>query len=104
MPRNSDPAKDAAARFLRDMRKDGEPRSVPSLVSYLAYFEENEREQLIADFQETFTTETGLRCLMAMEKAILMVSFNAHISDGALREWKGARDFVLELRRLVSNG
>lgn len=103
MPKR-DVQREAAQKFLRNMRSDGDKRNVPSIAAYLASFEPEEREQLIADFIETFTSESGLRVLYAMEKSVLMVAFADVVSDSALREWNGARNLVLEIRRIVSNG
>jgi hypothetical protein len=57
-----------------------------------------------ADLIETFTSETGLRVLIMLEKAVLHVALPPGSSEGALREINAQRNLVLEIRRLVANG
>ena len=59
---------------------------------------------LEADLIETFTTETGLRVLVMLEKAVLHVALPPGSSEGALRESNAQRNLVLEIRRIVANG
>jgi hypothetical protein len=59
---------------------------------------------LEADLIETFSTETGLRVLIMLEKAVLHVALPPGSPEGALREINAQRNLVLEIRRIVANG
>jgi len=61
-------------------------------------------EGLISDVEKAFTTEEGLRVLILMEKAVLLSSVPDGSDDRALREVNAVRNFVLEIRRIVTNG
>ena len=98
---------EAQARYLEDMRS---PVSVLSpLCLYLNALRGDGPEgakvadMLEADLIETFTTESGLRTLRLFEKSILLSSQPNGSADSALRETNAVRNFILELRRLVSN-
>ena len=92
-------------KALEDLKKD-----MPSggfLGEYLNWMRtENPRgsETLEADLIETFTSEEGLRVLKLFEKAILYCPIPDGSEDRALREINAVRNFVLEIRRIVSNG
>lgn len=95
--------REAAARFLREMQADPAKVQVPDLTTYLAGRSPEERDSLMADIAETFTSETGLRVLKLMEKAILIAALPASASESALREHNATKRFVLEIRRIVAN-
>lgn len=61
-------------------------------------------EQLVADLIETFSTESGLKTLILLEKSVLYAALPAGSPDGALRELNAQRNLVLAIRRLVANG
>ncbi|WP_120636029.1 hypothetical protein [Ruegeria sp. EL01] len=95
----------AKTKFLRDMRDEAPVQSY--LATHLNWMREENpdgAEQLHADIIETFTTEQGLRVLKLLEKSVLYAGVPNGSSDGALREMNAVRNFVLEIRRLVSHG
>lgn len=97
--------KQAKANFRKDMRAEMPVQSM--LSGYLAWMRAENAEsadQLEADIVETFTSETGLRVLKLMEKSVLLGSVPNGASDSALREMNAVRNFVLEIRRLVTHG
>lgn len=92
-------------RFLQDMQGDRPVQSY--LTAHLAWMRaENPEgaEKLSADIAKTFTTEEGLRVMKLMEKSVLFAGVQNGASDSALREINAVRNFVLEIRRIVSNG
>jgi hypothetical protein len=93
------------SRFLQDMQDSTPVQSY--LTPHLAWMrQENPEgaEQLTADVIETFTTPEGLRVLKLMEKSVLFAGVSNGAPDSALREINAVRNFVLEIRRIVSNG
>lgn len=94
-------------QYLSDMRTPLKPMS--PLGNYLLHLKGDSPEGaeladlLEADLIETFTTESGLRVLRLLEKSILLSSQPNGAPEGALRETNAVRNFVLELRRIVSN-
>ncbi len=95
----------AKAKFLSDMREEGPVQSY--LAAHLNWMRDENAdgaEQLHADIIETFTTDAGLRVLKLMEKSVLFAGAPNGSSDSALREMNAVRNFVLEIRRLVSHG
>lgn len=61
-------------------------------------------EELTNDIVETFTTPSGLKVLMLLEKSVLFSGAKNGAPDSALREMNAVRNFVLEIRRIVANG
>ena len=61
-------------------------------------------DSLEADIVDVFSTEKGMRVMTMLEKAVLLVGTPEGISDCALREWHGARNLILEMRRLLAHG
>lgn len=61
-------------------------------------------EALEADVIETFSTDAGLRVLKLFEKSTLLTAQPNGCSEGALREANAVRNFVLNIRRIVSHG
>lgn len=59
---------------------------------------------LEADLAEVFSTDAGVRVMIMLEKSTLLAGVSNGASDSALREANAVRNFVLEIRRLVSNG
>ncbi len=104
MPRKND----AGKRFKGEMQQEVFRHS--PLDDYLHHMrsagEEGAEivEALEADLIETFSTESGLRCLKLFEKAVLLSSQPNGCSDGALRETNAVRNFVLNIRRIVAHG
>lgn len=101
-------SKAAKKRYLDDMKKEMSCHS--PLGEYLVHLRSMSAEGgetadfLEADLIETFQTEAGLRVLKLMEKAVLFRGVPNGSSEGALREINAVRNFVMEIRRLVSNG
>lgn len=99
---------DAKTRFLAEMQTEMPTLSPLGVyLNHLSSIGEQgaaAREQLEADLIETFTSETGLRALKLFEKSVLLSAQPNGSSDGALRETNAVRNFVLEIRRLVSHG
>jgi hypothetical protein len=95
-------------RYLKSMRNEQFHHS--PLGRYLTWMRQNgengaeDAKGLEADIIETFTTDAGLRVLKLFEKSTLFSAMPNGTSDGALREENAVRNFILELRRLVSNG
>jgi hypothetical protein len=92
-------------RYLEDMRADHPVQSY--LTAHLGWMRsENPEgaEKLTADIAKVFTTEEGLRVMKLMEKSVLFAGVSNGASDSALREINAVRNFVLEIRRIVSNG
>lgn len=77
--------------YLNQLRKMGQESA-----EHAAFLE--------ADLIETFTTESGLRVLLMLEKAVLHVALPPGSPEGALREINAQRNLVLEIRRIVANG
>jgi hypothetical protein len=95
----------AKTQYLASMRDEAPVQSF--LSSHLNWMREETpegAEQLYADIIETFTSEQGLRVLKLMEKSVLFAGVPNGAPDSALREINAVRNFVLEIRRLVSNG
>lgn len=59
---------------------------------------------LEADLIEAFTTESGLRALMLLEKSVLCAGVPNGASESALREMNAVRNFVFDIRRIVAHG
>jgi len=92
-------------RVITDLQKDMPASGF--LSEYLNWMRsENPRgsDTLEADIIETFTSKEGLRVLKLFEKAILYRPIPDGSEDRALRESNAVRNFVLEIRRIVSNG
>lgn len=95
----------AKSAFLAEMRQEAPVQSYLSAhLNWMRGENPEGAEQLHADIIETFTTEKGLRVLKLMEKSVLYAGAPNGSSDGALREMNAVRNFVLEIRRLVSHG
>ena len=97
------------SKYIKGMQAD--PVSPTSQVGhYLNSLRGMGQEQaesadlMVADLIETFTTESGLRVLLMLEKSVLHVALPPGSSEGALREINAQRNLVLELRRLVAYG
>lgn len=94
-------------RYLDDMKSP--EKAMSQLGAYLNHWRgegpegAQYAETLEADLIETFTSESGLRVLRLFEKSILLSSQPNGAPEGALRETNAVRNFVLELRRIVSN-
>jgi hypothetical protein len=92
-------------KLFSDMRRD---RSSPGyLGAYLAYMRsENPEgaEAIEADVMSIFSSDEGLRVLKLLEKSTLFSSLKNGSDDRALREMNAVRNFVLEIRRIVSHG
>jgi len=98
----SNKAKD---KFLGDMRQEMPIQShLSDYLNWMRGEDANSAEQLHADIIATFTTQEGLRVLKLMEKSVLNSGAPNGSSDSALREANAVRNFVLEIRRLVSHG
>jgi hypothetical protein len=96
--------RDARAAMIRDMRMDRPAHSL--LTGYIGFVRSQDPEaaqRLEADLVETFTTDEGLRVLKLFEKAVLLTGVQNGTPDSALREMNAVRNFVLEIRRLVSH-
>lgn len=95
-------------RYLEGMKGDRSPTS--AIGRYLAYMRSEGDEgavnadELSNDLVKTFTTPEGLKVLMMMEKSVLYTGVSDGSPDSALREANAVRNFVLEIRRIVSNG
>ncbi len=102
---HSNNAKD---RFLHSMRQEGVAHS--PLSQYLSWLRSQGEdgavaaETLEADLIECFTDDVGLRVLKLFEKSVLLLPVPNGSSDGALREMNAVRNFVHEIRRIVSHG
>ena len=95
----------ARSRYLKSMREA--PPAQSSLGKYLAWMgQENPdgAEKLTNDLTQVFTTEEGLRVLKMMENSVLLAGVPDGAPDSALREMNAVRNFVLEIRRIVSHG
>jgi hypothetical protein len=91
---------------MQDIRQT-EPTSPGILTTYLEWMRRENpsgSESLEADIAMTFGTESGLRVLKLLEKAVLNSPVPLGASDSALREINAARHIVNELRRYASNG
>lgn len=96
----------ARDKYLRGMQAD--PIANSPLGAYINHLRTTEEgsaaaDQLEADLYITFTSESGLRVLRLLEKSVLLSSIPNGSSEGALRENNAVRNFVHEIRRLVSN-
>lgn len=92
-------------RLFADMRREGPTQGY--LSAYLTWVRQEQPESaefLEADLIETFSTEEGLRVLKLFEKSVLSVALPGGADDRALRELNAVRNFVLEIRRIVSHG
>lgn len=98
----------SAKKFIKDMQQEAPAHS--QLGQYLAWLRAQGTEGaeaaeiLEADLQETFRTDAGLRVLKLFEKSVLLQPVPNGSSDGALRESNAVRNFIHELRRIVSHG
>lgn len=98
--------REAKDRYLAGMRND---RIVLSPLSeYLTHVEtvpgaEKTADQLRAIIADTFTSEIGIKALMLFEKAALNAVVPNGGSESALRETNAVRNFVADIRRIVSN-
>lgn len=95
-------------RKIAQMRGE---RSSPGFIGkYLAWMRSEAEDGPVAadsledDISRTFSTDEGLRVLILLEKAALLSSVPDGSDDRALREANAVRNFVLEIRRLVTHG
>lgn len=92
-------------KLVGDMREEMPVHGF--LGGYLAWMRaENPRgsDSLEADLIETFSSEEGLRVLKLFEKSVLYRPTPDGSDDRALREANAVRNFVFEIRRIVSHG
>ncbi|MGB1214973.1 MAG: hypothetical protein ACPG4X_16515 [Pikeienuella sp.] len=79
------------------------------LTAHLNHYRETDEGAAMADeleliLHDTFTSESGLKALLLFEKAVLLAGVPNGASEGALREMNAVRNFVHDIRRIVSNG
>jgi len=95
-------------RYIGGMRGEQAPSS--QLSAHLAWIASQGEDgsavasELRNTLVKTFTTDEGVKALMLMEKSVLLAGVPNGSSDGALREMNAVRNFVLDIRRIVSNG
>ena len=92
-------------KFLADMRREAPVHSI--LGIYLNWMRSEDpamTDSLEADMIEVFSGDAGLRVLKLLEKSVLFAGIPNGAHDSALREANAVRNFVLEIRRIVSNG
>jgi hypothetical protein len=92
-------------KFLADMRREAPTDSM--LGVYLRWMRGEDpilAATLEADVIEVFSDEAGLRVMKLLEKSVLFAGIPNGAPDGALREANAVRNFVLEIRRIVSHG
>lgn len=95
----------AKARMMAEMKQEAPVQAhIGTYLNWLRAENAAGADSLEADIVETFTTETGLRVLKLMEKSVLYAGVPNGAPESALREVNAVRNFVLEIRRLVSNG
>lgn len=94
-----------AERKIDDMQLEiGKPSYIGKYLAALRDNNPDGAEQLARDIYDIFSTEQGLRVLILFEKAVLHLGMPEGADPRALQEWNGARNFNLELRRLVAHG
>ena len=95
----------APSKFIKSMQGEAPVQSyISAHLNWMRGENPDGAENLHADIMETFTSEGGLRVLKLMEKSVLFAGVPNGAPDSALREINAVRNFVLEIRRLVSNG
>lgn len=99
------PSSRAKAQYLQGMTQERGAHSF--LGKYLAWMGSENPEgadELRDVLHSVFTTDDGLKALIFMERSVLYVGVPDGAPDGALRELNAVRNFVLEIRRIVSHG
>ncbi|WP_065325801.1 hypothetical protein [Tritonibacter mobilis] len=103
MPRKPNPK--AKAQYLKGMSQELPGHSfISKYLNWMQSENPEGAEDLRDALHATFATEEGLKALMLMEKSVLYIGVPDGSPDGALRELNAVRNFVLEIRRYVSNG
>lgn len=102
------PSNNARNRFIAEMQR--EMPTLSPLGEYLTWMRQQGQEGadaaeiLEADLIETFKTDFGLRVLKLFEKSVIDRGLPNGADERALREMNAVRNFVMEIRRIVSNG
>ena len=97
---------DPHSRYLKGMT-ESLPKGSGALSGYIAELSNispDLSDQALEITHNALTSDNGLKLLKLLENSILLSSPPNGVSDSALREMNAVRNFVLELRRLATNG